>query len=161
MKAIETSYKGYRFRSRLEARWAIFFDSLKLKWEYEGQGYYVGSERYLPDFWVSTWNCFVEIKPNETVAQDRGERMCKLLSLETTDPVLLITGNPWKGEHKVTVFKNGQPIFTGQFADAEHASFTGCAIVSRKNGYPLGRQKGVSKALLAARSARFEHGENR
>ena len=27
-KAVETVYKVYRFRSRLEARWAIFFDSL-------------------------------------------------------------------------------------------------------------------------------------
>lgn len=30
MKAIETRYKGYRFRSRLEARWAVFFDALGL-----------------------------------------------------------------------------------------------------------------------------------
>ena len=27
IKAIETYYKGYRFRSRLEARWAVFFDA--------------------------------------------------------------------------------------------------------------------------------------
>ena len=34
MKPIETEYKGYRFRSRLEARWAVFFDALNIKWEY-------------------------------------------------------------------------------------------------------------------------------
>ena len=28
IKAIETVYNGYRFRSRLEARWAVFFDAL-------------------------------------------------------------------------------------------------------------------------------------
>lgn len=28
IKAIETSYAGCRFRSRLEARWAVFFDTL-------------------------------------------------------------------------------------------------------------------------------------
>lgn len=28
VKAIDTVYKGYRFRSRLEARWAVFFDAL-------------------------------------------------------------------------------------------------------------------------------------
>lgn len=27
-QVIETEYKGYRFRSRLEARWAVFFDTL-------------------------------------------------------------------------------------------------------------------------------------
>ncbi len=39
IKAIETRYKGYRFRSRLEARWAVYFDTLGWKWEYEKEGY--------------------------------------------------------------------------------------------------------------------------
>lgn len=53
MKAIETIYKGYRFRSRLEARWAVFFDALGYEWEYEPEGYEMsGGERYLPDFRV-------------------------------------------------------------------------------------------------------------
>jgi hypothetical protein len=30
--AIPTRYKGYHFRSRLEARWAVFFDALGIKW---------------------------------------------------------------------------------------------------------------------------------
>jgi hypothetical protein len=28
LQAIETFYRGYRFRSRLEARWAVLFDAL-------------------------------------------------------------------------------------------------------------------------------------
>ena len=53
IKAVETVYKGYRFRSRLEARWAIFFDTLGLKWEYEVDGYDLGKLGwYLPDFRV-------------------------------------------------------------------------------------------------------------
>lgn len=35
MKPTETKYKGCRFRSRLEARWAVFFDTLSIKWWYE------------------------------------------------------------------------------------------------------------------------------
>jgi hypothetical protein len=31
MKAIETKYNKYLFRSRLEARWAVYFDSLDIK----------------------------------------------------------------------------------------------------------------------------------
>ena len=34
IKAIETYYKGYRFRSRLEARWAVFFDAACVEYEY-------------------------------------------------------------------------------------------------------------------------------
>ena len=51
LKPIETVYKGYRFRSRLEARWAVFFDACGVDWEYEPEGYDLGNGlRYLPDF---------------------------------------------------------------------------------------------------------------
>ncbi len=39
MRPIETKYKGCRFRSRLEARWAVFFDALGLEWWYEPEGF--------------------------------------------------------------------------------------------------------------------------
>lgn len=62
--AIETRYRGYRFRSRLEARWAVFFDSLGIKWEYEPQGYKVGAYKraYLPDFFLLATKTWVEVK---------------------------------------------------------------------------------------------------
>jgi hypothetical protein len=50
IKAIDTTYRGYRFRSRAEARWAIFLDHAGIKWEYEPQGYVLDGEPYLPDF---------------------------------------------------------------------------------------------------------------
>lgn len=54
IKPIETLYKGYRFRSRLEARWAVFLDTLGVKWEYEPEGFELPSgRRYLPDFKVN------------------------------------------------------------------------------------------------------------
>lgn len=52
IQAIETRYAGHRFRSRLEARWAVFFDALGISWEYEPQGYVVNGTPYLPDFLV-------------------------------------------------------------------------------------------------------------
>jgi hypothetical protein len=35
VKAIQTKYRGVVFRSRLEAKWAAFFDLLKWRWTYE------------------------------------------------------------------------------------------------------------------------------
>ena len=35
IKAVQTEYNGYKFRSRLEARWAVFFDTLGIEYEYE------------------------------------------------------------------------------------------------------------------------------
>ena len=48
--AIQTRYAGCYFRSRIEARWARFFDALGIQWEYEPQGFDLPSGRYLPDF---------------------------------------------------------------------------------------------------------------
>lgn len=56
MKPIETIYNGYRFRSRLEARWAVFFDALGVEYEYEPEGFDLGDGMYyLPDFRVKCW----------------------------------------------------------------------------------------------------------
>lgn len=53
VQAIETVYKGYRFRSRLEARWAVYLDAMQIEWEYEKEGYTLpDGTRYLPDFWL-------------------------------------------------------------------------------------------------------------
>ena len=63
-KPIETHYGGYRFRSRREARWAVFFDVLGLTYEYEKEGFNLPSGKYLPDFWLPDWKMWVEIKGN-------------------------------------------------------------------------------------------------
>lgn len=63
IKPIETIYKGYRFRSRLEARWAVFFDQLAIKWQYEVEGFDLPGGRYLPDFYLPDYKCYFEIKP--------------------------------------------------------------------------------------------------
>lgn len=63
VKAIETKAFGCRFRSRLEARWAVFLNALDLEWEYEPEGFETPAGNYLPDFWIPTWNTYLEIKP--------------------------------------------------------------------------------------------------
>jgi hypothetical protein len=56
LKAIPTTYKDIRFRSRLEARWAVFLDVSGIGWKYEPTHLIVtydsGKERldWLPDF---------------------------------------------------------------------------------------------------------------
>jgi hypothetical protein len=76
MNAIETVYRGYRFRSRLEARWAVFFDALGLRWEFEKEGYELDGVRYLPDFWLADLNLWAEVKPEEsTEGEDKLRRL--------------------------------------------------------------------------------------
>ena len=63
IKALPTRYNGYHFRSRLEARWAVFFDTLGVTYEYEKEGYDLGDAGwYLPDFFLPNLNLWVEVK---------------------------------------------------------------------------------------------------
>jgi hypothetical protein len=67
IQPIETQYCGYRFRSRLEARWAVFFNCLDLKFEYEPECYETSAGLYVPDFLVTNrrgQKIFYEIKPS-------------------------------------------------------------------------------------------------
>lgn len=51
IKAIPTRYGSVEYRSRLEARWALFFDYVGLRFEYEpGPFFWQDRLGYLPDF---------------------------------------------------------------------------------------------------------------
>lgn len=63
-KVIPTIYDGIKYRSRLEARWAVFFKAVKLDFEYEREAYYLPQGGgYLPDFWLPALGAYIEIKP--------------------------------------------------------------------------------------------------
>lgn len=161
IKAIETRYKGYNFRSRLEARWAVFFDALGIEWEYEPEGFELpDGTRYLPDFRIKNHLGlhYVEIKgvhPSslEVHAADqlaKGAGCC----------VLILYGTP--GEHGI--YRCG-PGFTprddGLDATNSHIQFHTWAWL----GFPgtsldVMRAIAVSQGITAARSARFEHGQS-
>jgi len=94
LKAIETSYKGYRFRSRLEARWAVFFDHIGVKWEYEPEGFeFKDGSRYLPDFRLPDVGMWVEVKPTEKLSDDEKQKIDNLVC-ESEFPVYVTSGAP-------------------------------------------------------------------
>ena len=65
--AFVTEYNGVRFRSRLEARTAVFLDAVNLKWKYEVFTCRFPRDceksSYTPDFFLPDLQMFVEIKP--------------------------------------------------------------------------------------------------
>ena len=94
LKAIETEYKGYRFRSRLEARWAVFFDAAGIEWKYEPEGYEVnvGSPeepnivRWLPDFYLPHTKTWVEVKGSDEAMKADWSRMATILDFNSPVP---------------------------------------------------------------------------
>lgn len=83
---------GVRFRSRLEARWAAFFDLCKISWEYEPE---VGVEGWIPDFGlmrVGQPAMLVEVKPELGLVDliPHFDRIEKAANVKW--PVLLVGG---------------------------------------------------------------------
>ena len=93
MKVIQTKYKGYYFRSRLEARWAVYFDAIGLEWEYEKEGFeFKDGTRYLPDFWLPQVKCWAEVKP--TVLTEKELNKVLNLVKGTNHSCILLIGIP-------------------------------------------------------------------
>ena len=79
MQAIDTFYNDHFFRSRLEARWAVYFDSLKEKWEYEPEGFIPeNGVKYLPDFYIPSLDSYVEVKPSINLEEGDMDGILKL-----------------------------------------------------------------------------------
>jgi hypothetical protein len=108
IKAIDTYHSGYKFRSRLEAKWAVFFEAMDIDYVYEKEGFVLDGDCYLPDFWIPEWNCWIEIKPEIYTTwpsamsklkkyKDPGREvmLCRKLCDNTNQVVLLIGGSPW------------------------------------------------------------------
>lgn len=188
LRPIETKYKGYRFRSRLEARWAVCFDTLGVKWEYEQEGYELGEAgKYLPDFWLPEHESWVEIKGHHE-NEDEQQR-ARLLHVATTFPVYIFSGEfdiPLRGWYTGTDSTDSNGGF-GDFGGI-WAYCPICSAISLKpfaweesrgfyksdwepvaspcihTGLELWRRgclhsPYIRKAVDAARSARFEFGE--
>jgi len=71
VRGIPTEYAGVRFRSRLEARWAAFFDLVGWPWQYEP----LDLSGYIPDFVLPLGRggdqrpLLVEVKPALYIAE--------------------------------------------------------------------------------------------
>jgi hypothetical protein len=63
-QVIETLFEGTLFRSRMEARWAVFMHAAQIPYVYEPEGFYLDDGiSYLPDFWIPCIESYLEIKP--------------------------------------------------------------------------------------------------
>lgn len=93
IKAIETEYNGYKFRSRLEARWAVFFDALGVEYEYEPEGFELHSGKwYLPDFRLKCYgtrgycgkdpfDLYIEVKPQGRMTQEDADKIIEFANM--------------------------------------------------------------------------------
>ena len=172
MKALETSYNGYRFRSRLEARWAVFFDAMQWSYAYEHEGFVLADgTRYLPDFWLSALQTWVEIKPVEPSQDERAKAYDFAIAGVS---YYVFFGPPWafgcfwvdeiqEWQFEEAYFARCRRCASGIYVadDAQGSGFlfVPCESQCSCERYPV-RAADIEQAALKAKGARFEHGES-
>lgn len=165
IKAIETEYNGYLFRSRLEARWAVFFDTLGIRYHYELEGFDIGGMKYLPDFYLPQLECWAEVKP--TILSPIEFRKC----FASKKRFLLLDGQP---ELRGFYLLYPQQFPPDMLCTACYQDYLSNDEYGRVHlGWSAGKGRlwflwgesmddycntYMKKAIKAARQARFEHG---
>lgn len=182
LKAIETQYNGYRFRSRLEARWAVFLDAAGVPYKYEPEGYDLDGILYLPDFYLPKLECWFEVKGGKVT--DEAAHKAYMLCRATRQTVLMagdmFNENPhvWLWRWRYMDGMNIQAVVLRPDTVWAQCSECGTIVPARyqvdENDYvpmsSLGRcectnerweplSDGMVTAYQAGRQARFEYGE--
>lgn len=172
MRPIETVWHGIRFRSRLEARWAIALECLGADWEYEPDGFaFEDGTTYLPDFLLHgvaldgvARDVYVEAKGR---MQARSMRKCELFA--ESMPLYVVGSVPFeRGPYSVEVLrrpymgvKRGYAYYSSLFVDGQDEPLMLCAgdgALLARDGDSFDAQT-TSLAYRVASSARFDHME--
>jgi hypothetical protein len=156
LKAIETRYKGCRFRSRMEARWAVFFDDLGVTWVYEKEGFDLPSGKYLPDFWLPQVSMWAEVKPTDFSPSEY--KLAAELAALSGHSCLMLIGPP---ENK-PYWAIGRDAVEDSYCLTNYHGYV--TNEQRFYGSPGseedGRHEDTERAVKVSRSARFEFGQS-
>lgn len=173
LKSIDTYYNGYLFRSRLEARWAVFYDSLGIKYEYEKEGYNLSCGWYLPDFWLPELEYWIEIKGQEATQQEMLK--VRILCLESSHSVFIFDQGAIEiDDGRNPMLNNAKAFFIsddGRTIEDEGYIWCQCPVCNKFgmsfSGYANricdckdtkdGRYDLLELAYINARKKRFEH----
>jgi hypothetical protein len=120
LRSYDTTYRHQHFRSRLEARWAAFFDEIGWRWEYEP----FDADGYIPDFAVPGRRpLLVEVKPDVDLKSLAGHtrRIDNALAGHWEHDVLVVGATlvPY-GEHCCDSYLGAAGILGQHFAGEEY-----------------------------------------
>jgi hypothetical protein len=94
--SIPTTYNGVRYRSKLEAAWAEFFDRHRMKFAYESEGFNFDGVWYLPDFYLPEIKTFVEVKG--ILDETDKDKLFALAKVEAPKGIMVVLAEAPAGE---------------------------------------------------------------
>ena len=176
MQALKTFYNHNKYRSRLEAKWAVYFDQMGVKFEYEPAGFNIGHKCYLPDFYLPELDTYIEVKPESGDRDQVFNDMVAMIEIGASsigkclavfgDPLnhkLMAAGRIDDGEKWSDDFSEWCAICfykeSGKTSIGATFNLTGAEKVSSKLSKKPRSIIENYKQKIYARFAQFEHGE--
>lgn len=161
-KAIETHYGDSFFRSRMEARWAVCFDVLGVKWIHEPEGFNLSDNtKYLPDFYFPDYDFYGEVKPSfeDSMLKENANKH-SLFSKGIKKDLVLFIGKPHNrsfGYYRDGYYESGEGIVP--YADLAKATYGRFWITEGRPGQQymdFGCWGHWNSAITEANSYRFK-----
>ncbi len=166
--SIPTTYNGVEFRSRLEARWAIFFDAIDTPWEYESENFITKYGPYLPDFYLPELQQFFIVK-GESLPDDEEKKCFEVDLLTGKHVIMAIGGIPQFFSDDDRYFQlhwsgGDWPYFFCRCTSCGALTFQWCGLADRhcgigelsNDGIPRHDTKEIRNALQLARTAKYK-----
>lgn len=147
--AIRRVYCGVEFRSTTEAKFALFLDRLGVAWTYEPEGYTDGLHQTVPDFWIPSMACFVEVKHRGEYDRHKPKTVARVTGV----PVYVLVAPPWSADGCVLHRYGG---VNGQFEDGAFCfARTDCGEWCIRRGESGDDAEDVLRAARAAHNFKF------
>lgn len=151
IKAIQTWFGGHRYRSKTEAKWAVFLAVLELPFKYEAEGFVIKTEEeefcYLPDFLIppmlEAWPTWIEVK-GDTPTEREIEKLVYACRARLCDGLLLV----------------GEPDLLGDLLWCVQDGDGVYQLKWMKQSFLAALFGDTDRAFLLARSYRFDKGND-
>ena len=156
MKAINTRHNGNYYRSRLEARWAVYFETLKIKFDYEFEGFTTSNHNYLPDFYFPKFGFYGEVK-REGFGDEDVERWTEF-ARESKCPLVVFEGTPHANPCRAFGMHIDMPLLVIPFA---HLFVKKMGVYYHAGGHEsFNKYPPFREAIRMAREKRFEFNDD-
>ncbi|NDH69529.1 MAG: hypothetical protein EBY22_16870 [Gammaproteobacteria bacterium] len=147
--AMPAEFDGIKYRSRNEARWAVFFKELGIKFAYEEEGFDLGGGiRYLPDFHIPIQDKFrrdmyFEIKPSASGLIIVDEQDNKKIEALSNYVFISVLGSVHDYQHKIYSECAGYDISGPSSGDCDYL-FCQCQFCGAIGFEYLGRAERIN-----------------
>ncbi|MGC5562829.1 hypothetical protein ACPYPG_08300 [Streptomyces sp. FR-108] len=161
-RGIKTEVAGVTLRSRPEAYWALFFEHLGIKWQYEPRRFDLADTTYTPDFYLPESRMWVEVKSGDFDLEIKFPKYVEAVAtaLSESSGLLLLGQNvfhQWRWQED----KSAYPVHTVLIPHRD-SGVCSASVIFKRNGPVVleGTDEWVTTESFLDRQPGIQRGRN-